>query len=193
MALPSTFTGSTYGKIEAALFQAVDKANGKLLATDAEGGIYYPRLTWGQMVALSAAWKRAAARSTLRWRGWYELMKYALGWTQAGDRFIMEKQWANTSADPASLALFWSEIGKLAGDLDAAGTKIAPLYVDWTWAGYEAAARDAWSQMKIEREAAPGSPAPALTPEASESSGWGGALILIALLIAAGMASKKGS
>lgn len=198
MALPNTYTGNaakSYQGIEAELFLAVDRANGKLLAPDAEGGIYYPRLTWGQLVALAAAWKRAAARSTLRWSGWYDLMKWGLGWSKAGDRFIMTKEWANTSADPTSLALFWTQIGTLARDLDNAGTKYAPLYVDWSWAGYEAAARDAWSQMKIEREAPASSPDPVLSPgpraEATESSGWGGAILLIALLIAAGKASKK--
>lgn len=197
MALPTTYSGKTYAEIEGSLFLAIDRANGKLLASDAEGGIYYPRLTWGQLVALAAAWKRAAARSTLRWGGWYDLMKWGLGWSKPGDRFIMTKEWANTSADPASLAMFWQQTRKLADDLDAAGTKIAPLYVDWSWAGYEAAARDAWSQMKIEREAPASSPDPKLAPaaeaEASESSGWGGAILLIVLLIAAGKASKKGS
>lgn len=198
MALPTTYTGGSnksYAGIEAELFLAVDKANGKLLATDAEGDQYYPRLTWGQLVALAAAWKRAAARSTLRWSGWYDLMKWGLGWSKPGDRFIMTKEWAKTSADPASLAMFWRETRKLADDLDATNTKYAPLYVDWSWSGYEAAARDAWSQMKIEREAPVSSPDPKLTPtaeaEASESSGWGGAILLIALLIAAGKASKK--
>lgn len=196
MALAATYNGSDYQQIEARLFMAVDQANGRLLTPDPEGGEYFPRLTWGQIVALAAAWKRAAARSTLRWSGWYDLMKYALGYDKPGDRFIMTKQWANTTADPASTAMFWKQIGQLAQDLDSSKTKIAPLYVDWTWAGYEAAARDAWSQMKIEREAPVSSPDPKLTPaeaEASESSGWGGAILLIALLIAAGKASKKGS
>lgn len=197
---PSTFTGkgyqAGYAGIAAELFAIADKVNGKLLATDAEGGIYYPRLTWGQMVALIQAWKRAAGRSTVKWRGWYDLTKWALGWAKEGDRFIMDKSWAATSADPQSLAMFWIQTDQLANDLDAAGTKIAPLYVDWSWGAYEAAARDAWNQMKIEREAPKSSPDPKLEDDAtdrgaSESSGWGNGILLIALIIAAGMASKK--
>ena len=196
---PSTFDGkgyqTGYSGIDAQVFATADRINGKLLASDAEGGIYWPRLTWGQMVALTMAWKRAAGRSTLRWKGWYELTKYALGWSKAGDRFIMTKQWAETSADATSLAMFWTETDRLAKDLDNAGTKIAPLYVDWSWAGYEAAARDAWNQMKIESEAPKSSPDPKLedpgSPGASESSGWGDGILLIALIIAAGIASKK--
>lgn len=199
MALPTTFNAAdrSYEGIEAQVFLAVDKANGNLLAPDADGGIRYPRLTWGQMVALAAAWKRAAARSTVRWSGWYNLMKYGLGWSKEGDRFIMTKEWAKTSADPWGAELFWIETRKLAKDLDAAGTKYAPLYVDWSWEGYEAAARDAWSQMKIEREAPASSPDPVLAPtaadppKASESSGWGPAVLLIALILAASQARKK--
>lgn len=196
---PTTFTGkgyqAGYAGIAAELFAIADKVNGKLLAPDADGGIYYPRLTWGQIVALTLAWKRAAGRSTVRWGTWYDLTKHALGWGKEGDRFIMEKSWAETSADPSSLALFWTEIDRLAISLDNAGTKIAPIYVDWSWPAYEAAARDAWNQMKIEREAPKSSPDPKLEDDAdrgaSESSGWGNGILLIALLIAAGMASKK--
>ena len=192
MGLPATFDGKGfdpgYRGIEAQVFMAADKANGKLQDPT---GVWWPRLTWGQMLALVQAWKRAAARSTVRWSGWYDLSKWALGWEKEGDRFIMTKQWAQTSADPASLNMFWTDTGKLAADLDASGAKIAPLYVDWTWDGYERAARDTWSQMKIEREADPRAPAPVKAPGTSESSGWGGAVILIALLLAAGISAKK--
>lgn len=188
MALRSTYDGKGYqpgyAGIAAQVFLDVDKANGKQL--DPAVGEFYPRLTWGQLVALTQAWKRASARSTVRWPAWYDLTKWGLGWAKEGDRFLMDKERAKATADPATCGLFWREIEKLAETIDASGAKRAPLYVDWTWAGYEAAARDAWHQMKIERE---GNSSPPLAP--TESSGWGDAVLWIVLLIAAGMAAKK--
>ena len=202
MALRTTYDGKGfqpgYAGIEAQVFLDADRQNGNVKVPDGADGEIVPRLTNGQVIAMATAWKRAAARSKApAWPEWYTITIAALGWRNRGDRFVMTKDHAQTPADPGLLQFYWRAAKALAERLDASATKHAPLIVSYAWDGYEQAARDAWHTMQIEDggtskldplddsliEVEPVKPA--------DSSGWGGAILLIALLIAAGMASKK--
>jgi len=191
----STITGTSYVSIALTSWDEVKKANGLTAApvsepdqTEPIGG--YPKLSNGEMIALIQAWKRAAARSRIpTWGGWYELTLDALGWHAPGDRFKDAQADARAPVDDATVRLFWTSVASLAGQLDAAKTVIRPLYIDWSYAGFEAAAREAWRKMKEEGGSASAGPAPASAPEpASESAGSG---LLIVLLLAAWATSRR--
>lgn len=190
--------------IDYAVFTDADRVNGNVDVSDPEGGSVpgkagsftkWPGLSNGQLIALARAWKRAAARSkSPAWPLEYHLVIEALGWHQEGDRFIMTEAHAKEPAAPELLAMFWKSVRDLADRLSNDGTKLNPLIVDWSYAGYEAAAREAWTQMQAERASSPAAPGPIATaPAVKESSGWGGAVLLIALLLAAGSKKKRRS
>lgn len=190
MALRASYDGAGfqagYAGIAAQMFFDADRNNGTVSVPDAEGAMSYPRLTNGQVAALVRGWRRAAARSkSPSWPESYDLLVAALGWRKLGDRFIMTREHAAEAAPPELVALFWRSSDALAKRLDDGGTKRAAIPIDWSYQGYEAAAREAWREMQIDRSAA-------ASAKPAESSGWGNALLLIALLIAAGMSRKKG-
>jgi hypothetical protein len=183
-----------YAGIEAQAFKDADRVNGSTLVPGAAGAEYLPRLSNGQLVAFVRAWRRAAARSkSPAWPIAYDLTIAGLGWEKPGDKFVMTDAHMNQPADPALLAMYWAAVSELAKRLDASGTILAPLIVDWSKAGYEAAARDAWHDMQISQGTAPMLPAStalSVSP-AGDSSGWGAPLLLIVLLLAAGETQRK--
>jgi len=191
----SSITGKTYVEIALASWDEVKKANGVTASPVSEpdqetptGG--YPRLSNGEMIALIQAWKRAAARSRIpAWGVAYELTLDALGWHAPGDRFKDGKDDAKQPVDDATVRLFWGSAGALAGQLDAAKTVIRPLYIDWSYAGFEAAAREAWRKMKEEGGSASAGPAPASAPEPAAKPAGNG--LLIVLLLAAWATSRR--
>jgi hypothetical protein len=204
MPLKTSYDGSGfqagYAGIEAQLFLDVDRTNGNVRIPDDDGTIL-PKLTNGQVAALATAWRRAAARSKApSWPAWYDITIAALGWTQPGDKFIMTREHAAKVAAPELLVLFWAATKELAAQLDATGTKRAPLIVSYAWSGYEQSARDAWQTMQ--REQKQSDDGSRLEPfdeskieiddaKPAESSGWGGAVLLIVLLLAAAKKSKR--
>lgn len=191
MALKTSYSGPSYQASWALSLGDAFTVNGSLVID----GVTLPKLTHGQVVALAAAWKRAAARSREpSWSAWYDLTIGGLGWRAAGDKFVMTRAHAQSPAPAALVEYFWAATKDLAARLDAGQTKLAPLIVSYTWDGYEQAARDAWQQMKLERGLPPATPAPIeSTDEAkpAESSGWGGAALLVVLLLAAGAKRTK--
>jgi len=191
MALAKSYSGAGYvpgyAGISAQVFQDADRNNGKVMIPGPEGGMYWPRLSNGQIAALAMAWKRAASRSKApSWPDWYPIVNAALGWEKKGDRYIMTAERAAAPAAPELLEFFWRSSDELAKRLDAAGTKRAPLIVDWSFATYEAAARDAWQQMQSEDRGSPDGPARA-DPAPQGSDGG----LLLVLVIVAVMVSRK--
>lgn len=205
MALKPSYKAPNYDLAWAQSFSDAMMNNGgvAVAAEAGSGDTMLPRLTNGQVVALARAWRNAAARSkSPTWAQWYELTIAGLGWRAEGDRFVMTREHANAVAPPELLAYFWASTKALAQQLDATQTVVRPLNVSYAWDQYEQAARDAWHVMKVERRArstadTPAtSPAPAISPAApakpAESSGWGGGLLLLVLLLAVGATRKKG-
>lgn len=197
MPMKPQYTGPNYQLLWAQSFSDAMGSNG---AVDVDGKAM-PRLSNAQVVALAAAWKRAAARSKEpRWQPWYDITIAALGWRNPGDKFVMTKEHAGAGAPVELVEYFWAATKQLAAELDQNQTKLRPLIVNYAFAGYEAAARDAWHIMKTEAKAsaapaASASPAIETTSDSpakpAESSGWGGAVILIVLLLAAGALKRK--
>lgn len=195
MKLATTFSGTKgkepgYAGIRAELYFDASKANGELQAID---GAAYPRLSNGQVVALVQAWRRAAARSkNPRWPLGLDLLRAGLGWRKQGDRFVMTAKHAATAAPSELVQLFWLSTAELAEQLDVAGTKRAPLIVDYSMAAYGAAAREAWREMQAELKV-PGKPGQPWIEVPEEvpikpvipRGGGGGLLLLVVLLIVA--------
>lgn len=188
----TTYGGKSYPEIALLLESEVQSANGETASgvthPDEEP---YPALSNGELIALVQAWKRAAARSkSPTWKGWFDLVLDALGWAQPGDRFIMTREHAKEPADPSVVAMFWESLTELTTQLDRAGTVVKPLIVDWSYAGYEQAARDAWRKMKEDGIATAAPPIDDSAAPAAESGGGGGGWLLLAILAAA-LATKK--
>lgn len=189
----NTITSNTYVGIALASWDEVKRANGitasPVTSPDQEPVAGYPKLSNGEMIALIQAWKRAAARSKVpTWGGWYELTLDALGWQKPGDRFKDSRADAQAPVDDATVRVFWTSIAQLAGQLDATHTVLRPLYIDWSYPGFEAAAREAWRKMQEEGGSASAGPAPTSTEAAAASGGNG---LLIVLLLAAWATSRR--
>lgn len=174
--LQQSYAGASYAALwDASLADAV-KVNGR------EGDV--GKLTNAQLAALVRAWSRCAARSKApTWAPAYELTIAALGYTAPGDRFVMTEAHMKAPAPAALVEYFWRASRELAQRLDADGTKLERLYVDWSTAGYQQAARDAWQRMQVERGQAATAPAAAT----KTGSGFG----LLALLLAFVLGGKK--
>lgn len=204
--MKASYKGASYELLWAQTFSDAIANNGTIaIASPApDGERLLPRLTNAQVVALARAWKNAAARSkSPRWVDWYTITIAGLGWRKDGDKFVMTREHANAAAPVELLEYFWPATKALALALDGSQTVLRPLNVSYAWDQYEQAARDAWHVMKVERrtrstaETPATSPAPALEPSAApvkpaESSGWGGMVLLIVLVLAAGAKRKKG-
>jgi len=160
----ASYTGKTY----TAAWQSLrdDLATRGLVEADGSG-VYWPKLSNGQLAALVMAWRRAAARGSATWPLWRDLADAALGRAPDEPRFDMARAHRMRSADPAVVGLLWESTRELAGAMDAAGTVVRPLPVSWTQDSYEQLARDAWEQIKREQAAA-GIPAPLLPPPLPE-------------------------
>lgn len=220
MALPTTWTGLVSGTLRDSDYRAIRyqlwsyfEKRGTVRIPDDDAA--WPALSNGELVALAVAWKRAAARSKApTWPQWYDLVVSGLGWHQDGDRFVMSLDHMKAPAPPSTLKLFWLTTGDLAEQLDGAGTVLRPLIVDWSRSAYEQAARDAWTQMKVNREVTqmppmpvpgggrPGDPPakpkipPELVPDPSDLAplpSVGGGLLLVLLLLAALSRKRKGN
>jgi hypothetical protein len=199
MKLPARFDGAKVGGgyvgIRSQLYATVEKTNG----TISDAGTTWPKLSNGQVVALVQAWRRAAARSSRpSWPLSSDLLRAALGWRATGDRFVMTTQHAASLAAPELLQLFWLSTGELADQLDGVPTVKRPLVVDYSFRGYEAAARQEWSSMQAEAKI-PGPKGPIEVPDPKlpvkpvlpvVPSVGGGGLLLLLLLLAA-FATKK--
>lgn len=183
------YRGDAYVAIEKAIFFEADRVNGNVVVPDGQGGVRVPRLSNAQVLAIVQGWRRAAARSRApQWPESVDLALAALGWRKAGDRFDMTDEHMRESAPPELLAMLWAATKSLAERLDGSATKVAPVYLVWTRSGYEEAARQTWRTMQLEQAAE----AEAETrQEATTKPSGGGMVILIALLIAAGLAARK--
>lgn len=154
----------------------------------------WPDLSNGELIALVRAWKRAAARSSHpSWPISYDLLLSGLGWSKEGDQFVMTRDHATRPASALAIKLFWIATDDLAVQLDSATTKRYPLIVDWSYSGYEQAARDAWHEMQLARlpplpDRPPPSPIDPVLPELPSIDGGG---ILLVLLIAAYVITRK--
>lgn len=212
MPLKPQYAGPSYAETYALSFADAATTNGTWLSPGGpvilpKWGDGAPKLSYGQVAALARAWKRCAARSpSPSWPPWYELTCAALGWAKPGDKFVMTAARANAPANEALTELFWLEARDLASRLDADGTKLNPLMVDWSYAGYEQSARDAWQQMQAEAKAGtPPTPAPEpivreipvgmpvsnLISSSESTDGGGGAALLLLLLLFAGGGNKR--
>jgi len=105
-----------------------------------------PRLSNGEAVAILRGWRWAAGRSKRPWSGWYELALPALGWSKPGDRFVMTT--AHAREPYAAPEAVWSWTSAVARDLDDSGAVVRPIAWEWSYAGYQQAAHDAWEEMK---------------------------------------------
>lgn len=206
MTWPTKIEGSSYSLIWERLYDVAARENGTRPPSDVDHAERLdwpqdkpvPRLSNGEVVALIRGWRRAAARSSVRFTLWYELMIAAYGWRAEGDKFIMPpgspvdvaKRHAREPYPFELLDLVWAWTMRLAGELDAAQTKIGPLFLDFSWSAYEAGAREAWEQMQRERGLQPKpapeqpepEPEPSATPSATGSS-WLWLLVAAAFLL----------
>lgn len=194
--MKATIDGPSYLEILGRFGDEVTRANAVIVGSD---GTEYPRLSNGELVAAVQAWKRCAARSkTPAWGMWYDLVLSGLGWEKDGDRFDMSDAHIKAPADPAAVELFWQEAARLAAQLDDVTTKLAPLIVDWSRKGYGAAAREAWRKMVEDGKAPnvipplpPSPPTSPVNPPIPTLPTLDGDGLLIALLIAAAVLSRK--
>lgn len=169
MGLKPQYEGPSYVKAWDASFADAAAVNGR----DGDAA----RLSNGQVAALVRAWSRCAARSpSPSWPPAYELTIAALGYVQPGDRFDMAPAHVKAPAPSSLVVWFWRASRELAARLDTDGTKLERLYVDWSMAGYQQAARDAWQRMQMERGVAVKAPA-------SSGSGLGWLALLLAFVL----------
>jgi hypothetical protein len=200
MKLLSSYDGAKFGDgyegIRSQVYYNAQQANG----STSINGAQWPKLSNGQVIALVQAWRRAAARSARpSWPLSFDLLRSALGWSQAGDRFVMSREHASALAPPELLQMFWTSTGDIAQQLDDANTKRMPLIVDHSYAGYEQAARDAWREMQAAGIVipTPGGPLPVPdpvtppTPPLPQVPSVGGGGMLLLLLIAAVAFSRR--
>lgn len=168
MALPNSFSGSTYSDIVSAQMSALAEENGTQAIGDqlpGGGSFFAAAVSNGQAVALIQAWRRAAARGKVKWPLWVDLEAYALGQREAGQRFDMSSAHRKTGLPSEALTLLWSSLQELAADLDKSGTVVRSLPVEWTTAAYEQGARDTWEQIKGKAPKLPMPPAPPQPPK----------------------------
>lgn len=153
-ALPTKLSGATYRAMWNQLRDAAEKANGLEPSADALPwplqGSFVPRLSNGQALAIVRAWRRAAARSSApSFLAAFEFGIHALGWRDAGDKFVMTQAHAKAPYEPVDvLAQLWASTAEVAEDLDESGAKVAPLFLDSSWSAYEAGARELWTEMQ---------------------------------------------
>lgn len=181
MASPSRLSGATYVQQLYQLRQALIRENGQL----PDGT---PRMSYGQLVAATQAWRHAAARSVDPQWDWLELLQRGLGYEQSGDRFVMQRAHAKSPAHAQLLKDWWESVEDLAATLADDKTVVRDTPIDWSWSGYERAARDAWQVMQAAQPEQPSPlPAPAAEaerkPGASTTSAWPWLLIVVGLAI----------
>jgi hypothetical protein len=206
--LPRSISGTSYAASWLQLWNAAARTNGSLesddrsgeLADVAGGGEHVPRLSNGQAVAVLQAWRRAAARSKVPWSLWYELMLYAFGWRQDGDRFDDTQAHAKALYPQDWTTALWGATRELAKAIDASHAVVRPLPLDEGMPAYGQAERDAWERMKVERKAAGVPPPPAPSPGAASSppssdSGAGASLpdVVVARDVGTAAASSSSS
>lgn len=179
MALPTQLSGATYVQQLYQLRTALQRENGVL------GGV--PAMSYGQLVAATQAWRHAAARSSDPQWDWLELLQRGLGYEQKGDRFVMQRAHAKAPAHAELLRDWWESVEDLAATLDEDKTVVRSTPLDWSWSGYERAARDAWQVMQAAEPEQP-SPLPAPVeaerkPPASTTSRWPWLLLVVAVAL----------
>lgn len=146
MALPTAYNGATYADILRAQVAAFGAGNGTFRAT----GATWSRFTNGQGLALLQTWRKIATAYKERMSLWPDLWWSLLGWRKQGDKFQMTLAHASTPADDYLVELTWRSILLLVDTLDRLypGVKPPPVVIDFSWKGYERAAKDAWAQMR---------------------------------------------
>jgi hypothetical protein len=151
--MPKSVTGVTYGAIASAIADAARKINGTVEVPGSNGvARLYAKLSNAHALAIFQAMRHGGARSagtaiTVNEWSW-QLAWAALGWKNWGDKFIMSKEHAAKPYPTALLGVFWDQVHDSAAALDAAKTVVRALPLDYSYAAYEQAARDAWEAMR---------------------------------------------
>ncbi len=204
---PSAFGGGDYKAAVAEIAAYAVAVNGKVEQPDESGEpTEYARLTCGQAVAIFMGIVRALARSTIKLSEYdWELCWLAMGWRQDGDRFKTTKEHALSAFPVESLSVFWDFCEDAGTHLDTSAAKRAPIFCNFTMAGYEEGLRQAWQAMKrIRGEATPVAlvehttdlipPIPKVPPELEEPAkgpSVDGSWLWLLLLLAIGAGSRR--
>lgn len=151
--MPTQVAGATYGAMASAIADAARKINGTVSVPGSDGTPKpYPKLTNAHALAIFQALRRGGGRSagdaiTVNEWAW-QLAWSAFGWKKWGDKFVMTKAQAAAPYETSLLGVYWDQVHDSAAALDASKTVIRPLPLDYSWAAYEQAARDAWEAMR---------------------------------------------
>lgn len=151
--MPKSVAGATYGAMASALADAARKINGVVSVPGSDGTPKsYPKITNAHALAIFQALRRGGGRSagdaiTVNEWSW-QLAWSALGWKKWGDKFVMTKAQASAPYPTSLLGVYWDQVHDSAAALDASKTVVRPLPLDYSWAAYEQAARDAWEAMR---------------------------------------------
>lgn len=169
MTLPTAVAGSSYVSMWEKLQDAVINANGMDALTysiQPLTGSFAPRLTNAEAISIIGAWRRAAARSSAATWEWEGLASVAFGQLKPTERYDMTKAHARDDYPVGFVGVLWAVTARLANLLDATSTTVKPLALEHSWSSYEAAARDAWTVQKTERDKGDRKcPVPGLPPE----------------------------
>lgn len=148
MALRTTYTGASWAAIHADLFEALDAANGRRMID----GEYKPQLTNLQAIAILHAYRKLAKAWKVKVPLWPDLWYAALGYNKPGDKFQMTTAHANAMAPDHVVPFVWEATDMITADLARKQALPLLLVLDTTYKGYEAAARDAYTQLKKDRK-----------------------------------------
>ena len=160
--LATTYTGADWDAVRVQLVYAVDALNGNI--KDRAG--VFPKLTNAQALAIGQAWKKMGKAWGIAPPAshWPELWYLALGRWKEGDRFDMTTKHGASPAPIEVIVGMWSLVDYYARELDAKHAQPIVLVLNLSFAGYEAAARDAYAVLKKEKKRKVKLPLPG-TPE----------------------------
>lgn len=148
MPIPGAYTGDSWQAIKVDLVYAADKQNGR---SDVNG-VIYPRVTNATALSIAQAWRKLLrAYKIAPGPFWPELWYAALGYHKTGDRFQMTHAHAGAEAPAEVQAAVWEFAEWAADRLDDVGATPRLLALDQTFRGYEAAAQEAYAQLKADR------------------------------------------
>jgi hypothetical protein len=144
----TTYTGGTWAAIHADLYEELDSANGRRMIE----GEYRPQMTNLQAIAILQAYRKLAKAWKVQVPLWPELWYAALGYLKAGDRFKMTTAHANAQAPDHVVPFVWEATDRITADLERKQALPLLLVLDTSFKGYEAAAKEAYAQLKKDRK-----------------------------------------
>lgn len=131
----------------------------------------YPRVTNEQAASILRATMTTATKHKLPadlTARWYYLALSLAGWTEPGDKFLVDAKHRATLFPDADLPVLWTTAMNVASTAQTKGIPFAAPTVDPA-SDYTAVLKQAWSKMQREaRETGQRAPAPALPAPPSE-------------------------